>query len=330
MKSIKKHLFIFFIIVVLQINLFADLINVIGHGYQKSILDFENKIANTIVAKLKDAKTHDERKKIINYVHSNQKFDLKNGIFWGDCSWLANRILEEVNPKLYKKMLKLREDGDSELRAYVYYHAFNEILRLKTTKKNMLGIVTDDALSEPNKWVYDTSPAELKKELNQNLRNKEKKDNSIKSYTKKYNFLKKIKTKKWIDHLEDIKNDWTIVTNVKNWKPGDFLVAYYKMNKDQIEEGETESTGHSLMIIGYPKDVDRVIGNVIYEIEVMDSGQNPRIDDKIRKGSDSGIGIGKIRVLTNPLTKKAIGWQIKRSNTEWRDTGGRMFVGRMK
>ncbi|MCG2756066.1 hypothetical protein L6269_01045 [Candidatus Dependentiae bacterium] len=324
MKKLSILLILFLLLQ--QINISADLVKIVGDGYQKNILEFEAKIANKIEEKLKDTKTAAERKKVINYVHSDQKFDLKNAIFWGDCSWLANEILKEVNPKLHKKMLKLKESGDNNLRAYVYYHIFNEILRLKTTEKNMLGITTDDALSEPNNWIHNTTPNELKKELEKNLTDKEKINKAVKSYTKRYNFFKKMQTKEWQKNLADIKNDWTIVTHVDNWKPGDFLVAYYKVNKGEAEEGEIDSTGHSMMIIGYPKKV----GTGVYEIEIMDSGQGPRIDDKIRKGSDDGIGIGKIRILVNPATEKPIGWQTKKSDSEWRDTGGRMIVGRME
>lgn len=281
----------------------------------KKILKFEYNTIVKILECLKGREKKVDRKKVLNYQHAKKQFEPNKCLFFGDCSWWASEVLNGTFPNLYRQMLKLKEPNQTAIRAYVWYHIFNELLKIQG----------ETPLSPPNAWVRKVLPEKLENVLKANNLLPKVIKNALNSYKQRHNFFEQMEIKDWKKTLESIKDNWKIIKKVEDWNPGDFLVAYYYYDKSKVEMGGTGSTGHSMMIVGYPKKVSPFI----YEVAISDSGNGPRIDEVVRKKMDSGIGLGKIRVLVNPITGMPKGWQTKKSTTAWRDTKGRILVGRV-
>jgi hypothetical protein len=274
---------------------------------------------------LKGKNTKSERKKVLNYQHSKKEFEPDNCKFFGDCSWWASMVLERSFPNLYNQMLNLKEPHQPVLRAYVYYHIFNELLRLKGEKP----------LSEPNSWVKTIVPEQLQLIFENNKLTPNKIKKALRSYKQRYNFFEQMGVNDWKQTLSSIKDNWKIIKKVEDFKPGDFFVSYYNYDKKEVEKGETGSTGHIMMVAGYPKKVNPFI----WHVPVADSA-TPKFGDNsftdiIRKrlskdpyAGDTGIGLRYIGVLTN-LKGEAIAWQSKESFTKWKDYKGRFLTGRV-
>lgn len=340
MNILKKVIISIISIIFVQTNFAADLLQVNGNmnNNQSKIMKFQNDTAIRIQECLQGKETQASRKNVLFYKHGKKTFDLNNCKFLGDCSWWATTVLENTFPKLYEKMKPLSEEGKPILRAYVWFHIFNNLLELHGRKK----------INDVNKWVLSTTPEQMKKYLIKNNVKGKEFDSKIKSYTQRYNYFKKTKSNTWKNNLKKINKDWNIIKNVKNFQAGDFAVIYYKWNKNKMKRGKSESTGHSVQITQNSKLVKTKSMNPAnqlyktYKIQIMDSSTSSRkINEKIRRRADSGIGIRTIFIRVNKATNNYAGWKSKWDDSEkklnsfnwytkgWKDSKGKIIAGRI-
>ncbi|KKP22468.1 MAG: hypothetical protein SZ59_C0006G0009 [candidate division TM6 bacterium GW2011_GWF2_28_16] len=224
-------------------------------------------------------------------------------------------------------LVKYGEEGiKGTLRAYVWFNIFNEILRSRNARP----------FADINAWVKTTTPEMMKEALKKNLfpdggtYNPGQKSvlmsQKVKSYKKRYNYFQFMQTPEWKANLDAIANNWSVFKYVKNWRKGDIIAVLYKWNKFKIEHAIKESTGHVMLMVSDPKKIIKK-KKTYYEFWVMDSAGGPKIDDKIRKKGDSGVGIGKIIVATDK-DGYARGW--KHIYKKWYDIDGKILAGRLR
>ena len=306
MNIIKK--IILSTLIALTIGINSQIIEIIGEpeSSQHKILSFVNKTGIRIKDCLKNAKTQEQINKILHYKHGKKTFSLKECKFLGDCSWWATEILKATDSKLYDKMKSLAETGNPVFRAYVWFHMFNNIAKANNEK----------SIADQNIWVLKITPDEVKQALINNEINDEKIIKRVKSYTKTYNFYKKMHSNEWQKTISEIRKYWKTETKIKNAIPGDFLAVAYKLDQNKIKKGKHESTGHSIQII---KNYGQVKTNIwhplnlfykTYKFQVTDSTSKARkLDEIIAPRPTTGIGIRTLFIKVNRFTGRYAGWK---------------------
>lgn len=311
----------YFLLLLFSTSLFGQLANfdpgfkVVGKvdSPQRKIMEFQYKTAQDIYSCLKGKDTKDERSNVLQYKHGKKTFDPEKCKFLGDCSWWSTAVLKNVYPKLYAKMLPLSEEGNPDLRAYVYFNIFYKILKLQKKSFNV---------EFPNAWVLNTTPEEMKQTMIKNNLNDKKVEERVNSYKIRYDFLKhQMNSDVWKKALNYIKDAWIIIDKIQDINAGDFFVVNYNWSKSAMQKGSDKSTGHIMMVVKKAKQVKTNVLNPLnlvyktYKLRIMDSAPaSKKLNDPIRKTSDAGIGVRDIYIRVNRVTGKYAGWK-----TYWDD-----------